>query len=126
MNTGTFSTPITFEEYKKLDDINKSRYYLDILQPKFKPNIMVSVWGAGKATLVTYKCGPWQNKDHSNQTECPDSEPVTLHQKYKGNCDECDLMMGVKFDNIDTSKVMWGDNLPACCGFHLNNELLKG
>jgi len=65
---------------------------------KWAPNITVSVWGSGKAT--------------ADKTDCPLDEPPKA--QYKGDCQDCDMFMGVRFpENHGT--VYWGDRFKACC-----------
>lgn len=75
---------------------------------KWQPNITVSVWGKGKATLVSKKL-------------CLDTD-VTGKQRYAGNCDECDYFMGCQFPK-GTDDIRWGDHMPGCCSLILNKQL---
>ena len=60
-------------------------------------NITVSLWGAGKATLV-------------HKEQCLDDK-LTGNQNYKGACDECSWFMGCHIDGNPS----WGDLRKGCC-----------
>lgn len=65
---------------------------------KWAPNITVSVWGRGKAT--------------ADKADCPLDEPPKA--QYKGDCQDCDMFMGVRFPKKHVT-VYWGDRFKACC-----------
>lgn len=99
----------TIEELTALDDLGVSRHMVqNEFFAKWQPNIAVSVWGRGKATLV-------------NKKLCPDTG-VTGTQQYAGNCDECRYFMGCKFPN-GTASIAWGDHVQGCCALVLNEQL---
>ena len=67
---------------------------------RWTPNIEVSVWGAGKATLC-------------RREECPTAAPPGA--RYAGDCDNCEMFMGIKFPDNFPGNARWGDRFKACC-----------
>lgn len=67
---------------------------------RFTPNIEVSVWGRGKATIC-------------DKAGCPMVAPPGA--KYAGDCDNCDMFMGIRFPENFSGSADWGDRFKACC-----------
>lgn len=65
---------------------------------KWQPNVTVTLWGRGKAT--------------ADREDCPLDTP--LKADHKGDCDNCDMFMGVRFPE-GPCNVEWGDRLKGCC-----------
>lgn len=92
-----------------MSDADRARYMVsNQFFQRWQHNVTVSVWGHGKATLVS-------------KSQCPDTG-VTGKQKYCGNCDECNYFMGCKFPN-GTDGIAWGDHVQGCCALILNEQL---
>lgn len=66
---------------------------------RWEPNIEVSVWGRGKAT--------------ADKGDCPLDAPPGA--KYKGDCQDCEMFMGIRFPENMREAPTWGDRFKACC-----------
>lgn len=72
---------------------------------RWEPNVTVAVWGRGKAT--------------AGKSDCPMDAPPGA--KYKGDCQDCEMFMGVRFRE-NHGAVYWGDRFKACCWAKVANE----
>ena len=82
---------------------------------KWEPNIVVAVWGRGKATLVDRSlCQllPEDCKGHQNNG----SEPC-----YPGDCDNCKHFRGCDFVSIGHTPA-WEEHVSGCCDLRLKKE----
>lgn len=72
---------------------------------RWEPNIEVAVWGRGKAT--------------ADKSACPMDAPPKA--KYKGDCDNCEMFMGIRFPKDMDEAPAWGDRFKACCWAKVDN-----
>ena len=76
---------------------------------RWEPNVSVALWGRGKAT--------------ADKADCPMDTPPKA--QYKGDCQDCDMFMGVRFpENHGT--VYWGERFKACCWAKVANAIVSG
>lgn len=80
---------------------------------KWVPNIIVSVWGRGKATMFDKEKCP-----------LPDKPKAEHGAEYRGDCDNCKHFRGCDFKGHE-GPVLWGERLSACCGYGFDDTVAK-
>ncbi len=76
---------------------------------RWVPNVEVAIWGRGMAT--------------AEKRDCPMASPPGA--KYPGDCQDCEMFMGVRFPERMTETPSCGDRFKACCWAKVANARVQ-